>query len=209
MNTFLKTFFICLVLCLGFFIYKFVSSDSYSTQLQVSKDNPVFGTHEDKLKSSDNKKEVLPPKEKPEQKPAQPPKKTAAEKYTHTFYLFDSNGKLIPVQRQLTSKPSLKTTVTLLLKGPTIEETKKGIYSEIPANVDLISLKKTEKGIVVNLSSKFGNGGGSQSVENRVMQLTKTIKSMEPDTNVYLYINGEEVEYLGGDGVFIKQPLEL
>ena len=90
-----------------------------------------------------------------------------------------------------------------------IPEVKKGIYSEIPANVDLISVNSIkDNGLAVDLSSNFGNGGGTQSIENRVKQLSKTIKSFAPNKSVYLYINGKEVEYLGGDGVFIKQPLE-
>ena len=89
-----------------------------------------------------------------------------------------------------------------------IPETKKGIYSEIPANVDLISVKNFDNKIIVNLSSNFGNGGGSESVENRVKQLSKTIKSYSRNKQIYLYINNKEVEYLGGEGVYIKQPLE-
>ena len=89
-----------------------------------------------------------------------------------------------------------------------ISESKKGIYSEIPPNVDLISVKNNDNSIIINLSSNFGNGGGSQSVENRVKQLNKTVKKYHPSKDVYLYIDGKEVEYLGGEGIYIKQPLE-
>ena len=96
----------------------------------------------------------------------------------------------------------------MLLKGPLIAETKQGIYSEIPANVDLIDIKKTDDKIIVNLTSNFGNGGGSKSIENRIAQLSKTIKIHEPNKKIYLHINGKEVEYLGGEGVYVKQPLD-
>lgn len=89
-----------------------------------------------------------------------------------------------------------------------ISESKNGVYSEIPQNVDLISVKNNDTSIIINLSSNFGNGGGSQSVENRIKQLSKTVKKYHPSKNVYLYINGKEVEYLGGEGIYIKQPLE-
>ena len=48
----------------------------------------------------------------------------------------------------------------------------------------------------------------SNSIENRVKQISKTVKIHEPSKNIFLYIDGKEVEYLGGDGVYIKQPLD-
>ena len=206
MGAFFKTFFVCLVLTFGFLGYKYFSTESYNADLFVSKESPVFGTHDDFTESA-------PIKENPIVQTPQTPKtqetvKPEVKKYAHTCYFYSNNGALIPVKRMLTSKPSLETTISLLLKGPTIPETKKGIYSEIPANVDLISVRNEDKGLIVNLSSNFGNGGGSQSIESRVKQLSKTIKTYSPNRPIYLYINGKEVEYLGGDGVYIKQPLE-
>ena len=112
------------------------------------------------------------------------------------------------MDRRIYKKPTIENTIAFLLKGPTIPEAKRGIYSEIPANVDLISVKKDSKSITVNLTSNFGNGGGTQSVSNRVKQIARTVKTFSPNTSVYLHIDGKEVEYLGGDGVYIKQPIE-
>ncbi len=203
MGTFFKTFFICLVLTFGFLGYKYFSMESYNSDLFVSKESPVFGTHDDiqtqeekiieNTKELDKKSDI----------------KQEDKKYTHTCYFYSVDGKLVPIKRELSAKPSLENTILLLLKGPTIAETKKGIYSEIPANVDLIGVKSIDNNkLAVDLSSNFGNGGGTQSIENRIKQLSKTIKSFAPNKIIYLYINGKEVEYLGGDGVFIKQPLE-
>ncbi len=203
MGTFFKTFFICLILTFGFLGYKYFSTESYNSDLFVSKESPVFGTHE-------NFKESKPQEKLDDTSKVEKQKDVKKqEKYTHTCYFYSADGKLIPIKRELASRPSLESTILLLLKGPTIPETKKGIYSEIPANVDLISVKSiNDNGLIVDLSSNFGNGGGTQSIENRVKQLSKTIKSYAPNKLIYLYINGKEVEYLGGDGVFIKQPLE-
>ena len=76
--------------------------------------------------------------------------------------------------------------------------------------MDIGELKITKDGktIIVNLTSNFGNGGGTQSVNNRVRQISRTVKSFAPNSSVYLHIEGKEVEYLGGDGVYIKQPIE-
>lgn len=209
MNTFFKTFFLCLVFSFGFLCYKFFSEESYNSDLKISKNSQVFGIHEDK-KLPIEKEDPKPPSEveKAPQNDKKPQEKPKKQTYTHSCYFYSHNGQLIQVKRELNSKPTTENAINLLLKGPLISETKKGIYSEIPANVDLISVTVTNKSVIVDLSSNFGNGGGTQSVLNRVKQLAKTVKATQYGKDVYLYINGKEVEYLGGDGVYIKQPLE-
>ena len=186
--------------------YKFLGNDSYSTDLNISKNNPVFGLHEDLPEAKPIEKPIIKQEIKSEIEQKQTIKKE--EKYEHKCYFYSNNGDLVLVKRQLSFKPNLENSIALLLKGPLIAESKKGIYSEIPANVDLISVKRLDKDIIIDLSSNFGNGGGTKSIADRVKQLAKTVKLYEKSKNIYLYINGKEVEYLGGDGVYIKQPLE-
>ncbi len=197
MGTFLKTFFFCLILSLAFLGYKLLGNDSYNADLFVSQNSSVFGLHPDE-----------PEKKKDDTPSEKEPVKTKNNKYEHICYFYSQGGKLQKATRELSFEPSVEHAVTLLLKGPYIAETKKGIYSEIPVNVDLIDIKRQNNSIIVNLSSNFGNGGGTQSVNNRIAQLSKTVKSLEPNKKVYLYIEGKEVEYLGGDGVYVKQPLD-
>lgn len=218
MNIFVKTFLVCLVACLGFLFYCMVGENSYSPELKLSQNN-VFSSST-KEASNVNEKyespEELTTKEIEENKiydklTQEYNKKTQEQekpKYYQSCYFFSKNGELIEIKREIKSQPSLENAITLLLRGPMISESKKGIYSEIPPNVDLISVKNNDNSIIINLSSNFGNGGGSQSVENRVKQLNKTVKKYHPRKDVYLYIDGKEVEYLGGEGIYIKQPLE-
>ena len=188
MGAFIKTFFICLILCCSFLVYKFTLSEGYDPDLKTSQDSTVFGNTNkfDQIKQKDDK---------------------SKEKHEYTCWFYSNSGKLIPVKREFSAEQSLENTITMLLKGPTITESQKGIYTEIPKNVDLISLKQDNNSIIVNLTPAFGNGGGSKSVENRVKQLSKTVKSIT-NKKIYLHINNKEVEYLGGEGVYIKQPLE-
>lgn len=210
MNTFFKTFFVCLIAALGFLFYQYVSTDSYSG-LKVSSNNPIFGTHKEESKTQN----VNVPNEKPVENVSEkqvvtdkPKQQETKEVYYSKVYFYGSNGTLTLVKREFQNPVSLNKALNILLRGPIISETKKGIYSEIPSNVDLISIKKQNGSVIVNLSSNFGNGGGTQSIENRVKQLSKTVKLYEPGKKVYLYIDGKQVEYLGGDGVYIKQPLD-
>ena len=204
MNTFFKTFFCCLLVAVGFFVYKYLKSESYSPDLSVANDNPVYTSNDSKYDSiKKTQSSTLPIEDEINNSSPMP----AKEKYEYTCYFYSSNGKLIPVKREFGVKQSIENTVSMLLKGPTIKESREGIYSEIPKNVDLISIKQKNDSIIVNLSAKFGQGGGSESVENRVKQLSKTVKSRVPNKKVYLYIDNKEVEYLGGEGIYIAQPL--
>lgn len=196
MNTFLKTFIICLILCIGFIGYKCFNEDSYSPDM--------FTKNKDSIYSMQKPQNNLPVED---EKPKEEQPKDDSKQYSYTCYFYSSMGKLEPLKRKTDTEMSLEAVVTLLLKGPIISENRLGYHSEIPIGTNLIDIKKSDKKIIVNLTSKFGDGGGSQSIENRVKQLSKTVKAIEPNKNIYLYIDGKEVEYLGGDGVYIKQPI--
>lgn len=196
MITFLKTFSVCLIFALGFLFYQFYSKESHSND--VSKVNDMFS-----IEKEDN--EFL--------LPETPAVKSNTEQSDipmpmHTCFFYSVNGELTPVTREVQSDDPLKTAILLLLKGPLISETRKGIYSEIPPNVDLINVTVDYEKVIVDLTSNFGNGGGFSSIENRVKQLLATVKNVVKNKDIYLFINGKQVEYLGGDGVYIKQPLE-
>lgn len=208
MSAFFKTFFFCLVISLAFLGYKILGGDSYNKDLTISKNSSVFGVHpsnkDDKVQ--DTQTTPIEQQEKPQKE--KPQVQNQNKKYDHICYFYSQGGKLTKVKRELIMTPSVEHAVTILLKGPSIAEAKSGMFSEIPSGVDLIDIKKDKNSIIINLTSNFGNGGGTQSVNNRVAQLSKTVKYLEPNKKIYLYIDGKEVEYLGGDGVYIKQPLD-
>ena len=206
MGAFIKTFVVCLVLALGYLAYIFVGTDSFSPSLKISDSNPVFSVNKPSRHSETTDEKDI---ETITQHQSEHVKQNnnEAKKYKHTCYFYSVNGKLVPITREVEAPLTLENTLILLLKGPLISEDKKGIYSEIPPNVSLIDVKRKGNSIIVNLSPNFGKGGGSESVENRLQQLAKTVKNFSPGKDVYLHINGEEVEYLGGEGVYVKQPL--
>lgn len=209
MNTFFKTFFVCLIAALGFLFYQYVSSDSYSG-LKLSSNNPVFGIHDDhSLKAKENNETKQDTSKEIKNQTPEPIKQNNKKPvYYSKVYFYSNSGKLTLVKREFQNPVGLSKALNILLRGPVISESKNGYYSEIPPNVDLISVQNQNNKVIVNLSSNFGNGGGSQSIENRVKQLSKTVKLYAPNKSVYLYIDGTQVEYLGGDGVYIKQPLD-
>lgn len=94
-----------------------------------------------------------------------------------------------------------------LLKGPNLIEKSTGAYSEIPQNTKLLGIKHSANKIVIDLSSDFQYGGGTDSVYSRMMQLIKTAISNAENKKVYLYLDGKQVNIIGGEGIMITQPL--
>lgn len=100
----------------------------------------------------------------------------------------------------------IKFAIQALISGPREKEKSGGVYSEIPSTTRIISINETSDKVVINLNSAFENGGGTESLYKRLYQLIKTARR-NTTKPVYLYINGNKVEYIGGEGIMITQPL--
>ncbi len=97
--------------------------------------------------------------------------------------------------------------IEALLEGPNHDESILGFFSEIPKGTRLVGVTETEKTIRINLSEQFVSGGGSNSKQQRIAELKRTINSFNTDKHVYVDINGEELEILSGEGVEVAEPV--
>lgn len=93
-----------------------------------------------------------------------------------------------------------------LVKGPTATEKAKGVYSELPVGTTILAIDEFPDKAIVNLSNSFQTGGGTDSLYKRLYQLIKTSK-INSKVPVYLYINGQKADVIGGDGIMLTQPL--
>lgn len=93
-----------------------------------------------------------------------------------------------------------------LLKGPSFVENHQGLSSEIPADVKINSIKETKDRVTIDLNDSFQNGGGTNSIYERMFQLIKTANK-NTKKPVFLNINGIQADVIGGDGIMITQPL--
>ena len=80
-------------------------------------------------------------------------------------------------------------------------------FSAIPADTDLLALSIAEDGVHVDLSDAFEGGGGSASMIGRLTQVMYTATSLDAEQPVWLSVEGEPLELLGGEGLEISQPM--
>ena len=145
-------------------------------------------------------------------KPVEVPTGEIAEKETAYIYFLaldkNDNGIYKKVQREIpTGENKLEFAIKELLKGPNIVEKSTGAYSEIPKSTKLLGIKQTSKKVIRDFSSDFQYGGGTDSVYSRMMQLIKTAINNSEKKKIYLYLDGQQVNCIGGEGIMITQPL--
>lgn len=114
---------------------------------------------------------------------------------------------MLAVQRRIDKQNKIESAVRALLEGPSPDELKHGCGSEIPGGTILLGV--TDKGdkININLSKRFASGGGIDSIEARIQQLSQTIKGLAGNRDVFLDIEGHRLTMTPGEGVEVKQPI--
>ncbi len=131
----------------------------------------------------------------------------ASEKNVRIWFMREERGELRPaaVERAVGSDNAIQAATDQLLRGPTAEERKAGIQSEIPLGTVLIGV--TDKGPIaeLNLSQRFASGGES-SMEARLTQLERTLKEVADKKKVFLDVEGHRL-LTAGEGLEVKQPL--
>lgn len=124
-----------------------------------------------------------------------------------------SDYKLTPVVRtnnylsEDLELKSINTLINYLLAGPTGEEKKNNLFTEIPKNTKCLDIKEGDKFYEINLSQDFLLGGGSLSMQVRLDQFTKTIQAFNPDKFVLLLIEGKRINHIGGEGYIFNNPV--
>jgi spore germination protein GerM len=137
-----------------------------------------------------------------------------AEQNTLTVYFCKSHGSnimTVAVERtppaDKMDKAFLTHAISALLEGPTSDEKQQGYFSEIPTSTRLIAIDALPDRLVVNLSSQYSSGGGSNSMVQRYRQLAKTILAVPHQKPVYVEVAGKSLEVLGGEGLVIHEPI--
>ena len=138
------------------------------------------------------------------------PDKKVVETVDVYFLALDSNsnGVYKKVQREVPENTDkFEYAISELLKGPNLMEKSMGAYSEIPKSAKLLKIDNKKGKIIIDFSSDFQYGGGTDSIYSRMMQLIKTSLANSDNEKIYLYLDGKQINSIGGEGIMISQPL--
>lgn len=114
----------------------------------------------------------------------------------------------VPVERRYSGQNKLKLAVEDLLRGPSPDEEREGIASEIPKGTVLLGVRGLDEDeFEIDLSRRFASGGGSTSIETRVEQLKRTVTEVVGTKKVFLNVEGQRLFAAAGEGLEIKQPI--
>lgn len=153
---------------------------------------------------------IDPPSEIPSQNATELNKPVIDDKVFVYFLSLDKNDNSVYKKTEKIlpkGEEKIEFAVKSLLKGPDLIEKTAGAYSEIPQSTKLLSVKHSSNKVIIDLSSDFQYGGGTDSIYSRMMQLIKTSSANSDGKKVYLYLDGKQVNTLGGEGIMISQPL--
>jgi hypothetical protein len=95
-----------------------------------------------------------------------------------------------------------------LLAGPNAAERRQGYTSAIPAGTRLRGLALRRGVLTVDLSGRFGQGGGSLSMLLRVAQVVYTATAFPTVQRVAFRLDGKPVAAIGGEGVVVSPPVD-
>jgi spore germination protein GerM len=135
----------------------------------------------------------------------------AADLRTQVYWLRDEgNGfELVPQPISVPGDASPSGQVTAAFEALLTKSGDPGqsAFSTIPEGTRLLSAEVREDGVHVNLSSAFESGGGSASMVGRLGQVIYTATAFQPDSPVWLSVDGKALVLLGGEGLEISQPM--
>ena len=109
--------------------------------------------------------------------------------------------------RQVPGHAVVSGALTELLAGPTSDELAAGLHSEIPAGTTLLDLNLADELATVDLSDDYDDGGGSLSMTARIAQVVFTATQFDNSDRVLFWMEGESIEFLGGEGIVLDEPL--
>ena len=156
---------------------------------------------------SPNIETIKPTLEKP--KVVQKPQSNLIQSEAKTYWLSANSDKLdfvsnaVSVQKSANKDQVLQTALEQLLS----QTPNPPASTAIPSGTQLLSLKMSSKGVYLNLSDAFTQGGGSESMMGRLGQILYTASSVDPNMPVWISVEGKLLETLGGEGLMLEQPI--
>ncbi|MFI3257666.1 MAG: GerMN domain-containing protein [Spirochaetales bacterium] len=132
--------------------------------------------------------------------------------YQYVYFISVNGDGSIERKESVRSVPKTSTPLTdalkALLAGPNSDESSKGYISLIPEKSELISASIRDRIATVNFTEDFAfNRYGVEGYLGQLIQVVYTATAFNTIDSVQFLIEGENMPYLGGDGVWIGTPL--
>jgi germination protein M len=190
--------------------------------LPVTEDE-VPSEDKDSLKEKESEDKIKIVKEEPEEKPSPPPKTTDtreqkpitekhSRKYKIYFIKVTDDGLIYPrdVQREITFTDSpLTETINSLLSGPSSAELNQDLINLIPKGTVLLSAAVREGVAYLNFNENFKfNTMGVEGHLAQLKQIVFTSTEFSTVEKVQFLVEGERIDFLSGEGVYIGKPLD-
>lgn len=138
--------------------------------------------------------------------------KTEEKEYVNIYFIGknNKNEEVYKAVKRVYNKDvdgsKIRFAVNSLIRGPKPAEQQRGVYTEIPVGASVINITEMSDKVVVNVNSSFVNGGGTESLYKRLYQLIKTV-NLNSKIPVYLFVDGQKADVVGGEGIMLTQPL--
>lgn len=127
---------------------------------------------------------------------------------TAKIYFFKNTGPVI-ASRDIPDKANTLYSITgELLRGPTKEEKKSGIFTRIPAKTKINDIYIKDGTVIADFTKELNvPGGGTDRVKDMLYQIVYTYTGMPGIKNIQIMINGKMQIALGSEGFVIEKPL--
>ena len=113
-------------------------------------------------------------------------------------------SKTMTFQKSVKSERVMETALETLFSQPPEDSP---YTTSIPQGTKLLDATTKKDGVHLNLSQEFVSGGGSTSMTSRLAQVIYTATSAKAVDNVWISVEGQPLDNLGGEGLIISQPM--
>ena len=125
-------------------------------------------------------------------------------------YFFDEDSKIISVEREL---PTIENPVLIaidqLMRGPSDQESSRGIFSKIPAGTRVRKVEVEGHTAIIDFNSTLASiSGGNDEVNDVLAQIIYTATSVRGIKQAIIKLQGRDQFTLGREEYVIDHPLE-
>ena len=152
------------------------------------------------------------PQDAPQAEPEAPTPPPVQDRTARVFFVMvDKNGEiqLRGVQRTVSADVApLTSMLRELLAGPTAAEQRRDLISLLPDAVELHRVSVQDGTAVIDLGQAFRfSSHGREGLLARLKQLVYSATEFPTVDAVQVLIDGNNVDYLGPEGIYIGEPL--